>query len=144
MAVWNSTKWLLWIGLFLIPTLFLPWAIGRTWVHQHGVELETGPRKLFARAELALVSAIVVASVIWNLLQSQFMPHTVALGSVVLALGGMMALSVWVETYCRQISGKMCEPRRTWRDSRALALCIFSMATVVQILLDRLQTVATQ
>lgn len=144
MAVWNSIKWLLWIGVFLVPTLFLPWAIARTWVHQHKVELETSPRKLFDRAELSLLSVVLAGSVVWNLLQSQFVPHTIALGSVLLAFGGMMALTVWVETYCRQVSNGPCEPTRTWRDSRALALCVFSVATVVQILLDRLQTVAAQ
>lgn len=144
MVVWDSIKWLLWIGVFLVPILILPWAIARTWVHQHKMELETSPRKLFARAELSLLSVVSAGSVIWNLLQSQFMPHTIALGSLLLGLGGIMALSVWVETYCRQISRDMCDPKRTWRDSRALALCVFSMATVVQILLDRLQTVTTR
>jgi hypothetical protein len=144
MAVWYSIKWLLWIGLTLIPTLFLPWALSRTWVHQHRVELEASPRKLFVRGELGLISAILAGSVIWNLLQSEFVLHTIALGSILLAFSGIMALTVWVECYCRESSREMCEPGRIWRDSRDLALCVLSVATVVQILLDRLGTVVTR
>lgn len=144
MLGWNSLKWLLWISLYLIPVVFLPWAISRTWVYQHGKDLYFKPQQLFQRGELGLPSLILASSVIWNLLQSQFMPHTVALGSVIIGLSGIMAVTVWVETYCRQASGGDQRPERAWRDSRNLALLVFSMAAVLEILLDRFAKVVGQ
>jgi len=87
---------------------------------------------------------VLACSVIWNLLQSQFTPYTVALGSVIMGLSGIMAVSVWVETYCRQSSGGDQRPERGWRDSRNLALLVFSMAAVLEILLDRFAKVVGQ
>lgn len=143
MTIWYSVRWLIWIAAFLVPVFFLPWAISRAWMHQHGVQIQASPRSFFARGELAVLSVVLACSVIWNLLQSEFMPHTIALGAIVLAIAGIMALSVWVECYCRQNSQKRRDPDRGWRDSRNLALCVFSVATVLQILLDRLQRVVT-
>ncbi len=89
------------------------------------------------RPELGLVGLVVVISVIWNLLQSQFMPQTIAVAAVLLAVIGTMAGDVWIEDYCRQSTGTACNPERTWRDSRNLAFLVFSMALVVEVLLDR-------
>jgi len=130
-------KWLMWISLYVIPLVFLPWAISHAWAHQHRRQLALKPQQLFQRGELGLPSLILASSVIWNLLQSQFTPHTVALGSVILGMSGTMAVTVWVETYCRQASGSDSRPERAWRDSRSLALLVFSMAAVMEILLDR-------
>jgi hypothetical protein len=70
------------------------------------------------------------------------MPHTVGLASVLLALAGIMAASVWVETGCRESTEIKCYPERAWRDSRNLTLLVFSMAAVMEILLDRFAKVA--
>jgi hypothetical protein len=78
---------------------------------------------------------------IWDVLRSTFAPQTIAAASVLLAMGGIMAMTVWVETYCRQHSGTDWHPQRAWRDSRSLALFVFSMAAVLEILLDRLSRV---
>ena len=144
MTGWTSLKWLLWISLYLIPVVFLPWAISHVWAYQHSKELPLEPQQLFRRGELGLPSLILASSVIWNLLQSQFTAHTIALGSVIIGLCGIMAVTVWVETYCRQASGNDLRPERAWRDSRSLALLVFSMAAVLQILLDRFATVVRQ
>jgi hypothetical protein len=141
MTNWDSTKWLMWIGLYLIPTIFLPWALSRSWIHQHGFALQISPKQLFKRGELGLLGLVLSSSAIWNLLQSQFAPQTRALGAVTLALSGIMSLSVWVESYCRSASGTDFHPARAWRDSRALALLVFSMVAVVEMLLDRLAKV---
>jgi hypothetical protein len=142
MPSWTSFKWLMWIGLYLVPVVFLPWATSRAWVDQHGDKVPVGPKNLFQRGELGLISLVLVSSVIWDLLQSEFMPHTIALGGVLLALSGVMAVNVWVETYCRQSSRIRWTPARAWRDSRNLALMVFSVAAVVEILLDRFAKVA--
>src|SRR5258706_15692601 len=91
-----------------------------SWAPQHVRELRPRPRQLFQRGELGLVGLVVVISVIWNLLQSQFMQQTIALAAVLLAMMGTMAGDVWIETYCRQSTGTACDSRRTWRDSRNL------------------------
>ena len=144
MPDWTSLKWLGWISLYLIPVVFLPWALSRAWVHQHGADLRLRPKQLFQRGELGLLGLILSSSVIWNLLQSQFTPYTIALGAVLMALAGTMAASVWVETYCRESGLKSSNPKRAWRDSRNLALLVFTMAAVMEILLDRFAKVAGQ
>ena len=137
-----SVKWVVWIGLYLVMGVFVPWATALSWAHQHGSELRPRPRQLFQRGELGLIGLVVVISVIWNLLQSQFMQQTIAVATVLLALIGTMAGDVWIEAYCRQSTGTACNHERTWRDSRNLAFLVFSMAVVVEILLDRFSKVA--
>jgi len=144
MRDWTSLKWLFWVGLYVVPVVFLPWAISRTWVHQHGRDLQLTPLRFYKRGELGLPSLILAISAIWNLLQSPFQHNTVALGAVILGLSGMMAAAVWVETYCRQASGTDWHPERAWRDSKSLALLVFSTAAVMQILLDRVAKVVAQ
>jgi hypothetical protein len=142
MAEWMSVKWLLWISLYLVLGVFVPWATALAWAHQHGSDLRPRPRQLFQRGELGLVGLVLVISVIWDLLQSQYMPQTRALGAVLLAVIGTMAGAVWIETYCRQSTGMASNPERAWRDSRNLAFLVFSVAVVVEILLDRFAKVA--
>ena len=144
MTGWSSLKWPLWITLNVIPVVFLPWALSRAWAYQHGKNLSLGPKQLFRRGELGIVSLVLAISVVWNSLESQFMPHTIALGSVIMALAGIMAANVWVETYCRQSCGTDWHPERAWQDSKNLAFLVFSMAAVMEILLDRLAKVVTQ
>ena len=105
MADWMSLKWLLWISLYLILGVFVPWAASLAWADQHGSVLRPRPKQLFERGELGLISLVLGISVIWDLLQSQYMPQTRALGSVLLALSGTMAAAVWIETYCRNATG---------------------------------------
>jgi hypothetical protein len=138
-----SVKWVVWIGLYLVMGVLVPWATALSWAHQHGSELRPRPRQLFQRGELGLIGLVVVISVIWNLLQSQFMQQTIAVATVLLALIGTMSGDVWIESYCRQSTGTVCNHERTWRDSRNLAFLVFSMAVVVEILLDRFSKVAT-
>ena len=144
MAGWTSTKWLLWIGLYVIPGICLPWAIARTWNHQHDAAGRFTLKQLFRRGELGLLSLILTSSVIWDLLQSQFTPYSVALGSIILAVIGIMAVNVWVETFCRQHSGTDWRPERAWRDSRNLGLLVLSMSAVMEVLLDRFSKVVSQ
>ena len=142
MAGWTF-KWLFWIALYLVPVILLPWAMAHSWNQQHDGAARFSPRDLLKRGELGLLSLVLASSVIWDLLQSQFTPHTRALASILLAVGGVMAVNVWIETYCRQHSGTDWHPERAWRDSRNMALLVFSMAAVMQILLDRFAKVVT-
>lgn len=142
MADWMSLKWLLWISLYLILGVFVPWATSLAWAHQHGSALRPRPAQLFQRGELGLVGLVLGISVIWDLLQSQYMLHTRALGSVLLAVSGTMAGAVWIETYWRHATGMRWNPERAWRDSRNLAFLVFSVAAVIEILLDRFAKVA--
>jgi len=87
---------------------------------------------------------VLAISVIWDLQKSQYMPTTIALGSVLLSMAGIMAVSVWIETYCRRATGTDFSPERAWRDSRSLALLVFSMAWVTEILVDRFAKVVGQ
>jgi hypothetical protein len=132
----------LWISLYLVLGVFVPWATALAWAHQHGSDLRPRPRQLFQGGELGLVGLVLVISVIWDLLQSQYMPQTRALGAVLLAVIGTMAGAVWIETYCRHATGMASNPERAWRDSRNLAFLVFSVAVVVEILLDRFAKVA--
>ena len=99
------------------------------------------PKQLFERGELGLIGLVLVISVIWDLLRSPYMPQTIALGSVLLAVSGTMAGTVWIETYCRQSTGVSNNPE-AWRDSRNMAFLVFSMAIVIEILLERFAKVA--
>ena len=134
---WASAKWLLWIGLYLTLGIFMPWVMTRAWAHLHHSNMRPRPGQLFRQGELGLVSLVLAISVIWDLQKSQYMPTTIALGSVLLSMTGIMAVSVWIETYCRRATGTDFSPERAWRDSRSLTLLVFSLSMVSEILLDR-------
>jgi hypothetical protein len=93
---------------------------------------------------LGLVGLVLVIPAIWEALQSQFMPPTIVLACVLLGVGGAMAGMVWVECYCRQTTGEACYRGRVWRDSRNIAILVFSMVAVIEILLDRFAKVVSQ
>src|ERR1700686_3618134 len=143
MADWISLKWLCWISLFMVLGVFVPWATSLACAPQHGINFRPRIRQLFQRGELGLVGLVLAISVIWNFLQSAYMPQTIAVGSVLLAVVGTMTGAVWIETYCRQTTGAVCRDERTWRDSRNLAFLVLTMAVVIEILMDRLSKVAT-
>jgi hypothetical protein len=136
-ADWMAAKWLLWIGLYLVLGIGVPWALTRAWAQQHQSTLQPRLRQVFQHAELGLVGLMLAISVIWDLQKSQYAPSTIALGSVFLAMTGIMSASVWIESYCRRSTGTRFTPDRAWRDSRNLAFLVFSLAVVTEILLDR-------
>lgn len=136
-ADWTSAKWLLWISLYVGFGIVLPRVMTLAWAHQHHSTMRPSLKHVFEHGELGLVSLMLAISVIWDLQRSQYTSYTVALGSVFLALTGIMAGAVWVEAYCRRFSGIRFTSERAWRDSRNLALLVFSLALVTEILLDR-------
>ena len=144
MTSWASLKWLLWISLYLILGVFVPWATALAWSHQHRSDLQLRPRQLFQRGELGLVGLVLVIPVIWDLLQSQYTIHTRGLGSVLLAVTGIMAGAVWIESHCRNVTGTDFNRERGWKDSKKMAFLVLSMGGVIGILLDRLTKVAAQ
>jgi hypothetical protein len=141
-ADWTSAKWFLWIALYVGLGILLPWVMTRAWAQQHQSPLRPRLRQVFAHGELGLVSLMLAISVIWDLQKSQYTSYTIALGSVFLAMTGIMAGAVWVEAYCRRSTGIRFTSERAWRDSRNLALLVFSLAMVTEILLDRFVRVA--
>ena len=56
-------------------------------------------------------------------------------------MSGIMAASVWVETYCREATNSQLDLRRSWVASRNLSLLVFSISIVTEVLLDRLTKV---
>jgi hypothetical protein len=99
------------------------------WAHQHRTTMRPGLKQIFQHGELGLVSLMLAISVIWDLQKSHYSSYTVAIGSVFLAMTGIMAGAVWVEAYCRRASGTRFTSERAWRDSRNLALLVFSLAS---------------
>ena len=143
-ADWMAAKWSLWIALYLILGIGVPWAMARAWAQQHRSTIHPGLKQLFQHGELGLVGLMLAISVIWDLQKSNYTPHTIALGSVFLVMPGIMAGAVWIESYCRLGTGTPFTAERAWRDSRNLAFLVFSLALVTEILLDRFAKVATQ
>lgn len=143
-ASWGQLKWLLWISLYVTLGVFVPSFMTRAWAHRRRRSVSPHPKRLFQHGELGLASLWLAISVIWNLQASQLLPHTVALGSILLAFSGIMASAVWIESYCRQATGEGNDCTRAWRDSRNMTFLVLSMAAVTEILLDRYAKVAVQ
>jgi hypothetical protein len=143
-ADWMAAKWASWICLYVILGIAVPWAMTRAWAHQHQTVLKPSLKELFKHGELGLVGLMLAISVIWDLQKSQYSAHTIALGSVFLAMTGIMSGAVWIESYCRRSTGIRFTPERAWRDSRSLAFLVFSLAAMTEILLDRFAKVAGQ
>ena len=136
-----SMNWIWWLVLYGTVVIALPWTLVKAWSRRHQKELSSKLSQVFGRGELGLIGLVIAASAIWDLQKSAFSFMTVVLGSVLLALAGMMAANVWVEHYCRQSTGTRNDPARSWRDARDIALLVFSIAMVTEMLLDRLSKV---
>jgi hypothetical protein len=141
MASLSSAKWIWWLALYGMMGVMVPWALVSAWIHQRDTAWKPTVREIFKQGELGLVGLILAASVIWDLQKSSFTFVTIAVGSILLALSGIMAANVWVETYCRKTTTTRHDPARSWRDSRNLAFLVFSIAMVAETLLDRLAKV---
>ncbi|HKN33697.1 MAG TPA: hypothetical protein VJX16_10695 [Terriglobales bacterium] len=141
MPEWITAKWLWWAGLYLALGVLLPWSMTRSWARRRHKDFKPTPSRLFRRGELGLLSLLLALSVIWDLQRSGFSPPMVAVGSVLLAMSGIMAASVWVETYCREATNSQLDLRRSWVASRNLSLLVFSISIVTEVLLDRLTKV---
>jgi hypothetical protein len=144
MPEWITAKWLWWAGLYLALGVFLPWSMTRRWARQHEKDFRPGPSRLFRRGELGLLSLLLALSAIWDFGRSGFSTTMVAVGSGLLAMSGIMAASVWVETYCRDATSSHLDLRRSWVASRNLSWLVFSISIVTEILLDRLTKVVHQ
>jgi hypothetical protein len=142
MTDWSSVKWLWWMSLYLGVGLAIPWIMTRAWAHQHGSPARLTAKQLFARGELGLVGLTLAISVIWKVQTSPYSTATIAVGSILLAVAGIMAVAVWIESHCRQSAEVANDPQRAWRDSLSLATFVFCLAIGVEILLDRLAQVS--
>lgn len=140
----TAAKWVSWVVLYLILGIFVPWALTQAWAQQHKTATRPQFKQLLQHGELGLVGLMLAIATIWDLQKSQYSSHTIALGSVFLGMTGIMSGSVWVEAYCRRITGIRYTPQRMWRDSRSLVFLVFSLALVTEILLDRFAKVAAQ
>jgi hypothetical protein len=129
------------LALYLLFGMLVPVAMARAWMRKSGQERLIHVQDLFGRGELGLLGLALTVPIIWDIQRSTYAPQTIAAGSVLLGITGMMAAAVWVESYCRTLTGTRNEPRRAWRDSRNLAFFIFTMAGVAEILLYRLARV---
>jgi hypothetical protein len=143
-TAWVPLKVVLWVGLYIIFGIFVPLLMARAWGKQHGCSVQNHPKQLFQRGELGLAGLWLAISALWNLQSSQFLPHTVALGSILFAFSGIMAGAVWIESHCRQSTGMALSGNRSWRDSRSMLFLVLSMAAVTEILLDRYTKVMAQ
>jgi hypothetical protein len=135
---WTFVKWFWWIGLYVGISLVIPWIMTRAWAQLHASSVRPNATQLFGRGELGLVGATLGVSAIWNIQTSQYSAVTIAVGSILVAIGAVMALAVWIESHCRQSAATAYNPQRAWRDSFVLAAFVFSLAIGVEILLDRL------
>lgn len=140
----TAMKWVSWVVLYLVLGIFVPWALTQAWAQQHKTATPLQLKQLLQHGELGLLGLMLAISIIWDLQKSQYSSHTIALGSVFLGMTGIMSGSVWVEAYCRRITGIRYTPERMWRDSRSLAFLVFSLALVTEILLDRFAKVTAQ
>jgi hypothetical protein len=140
-ADWTSAKWLGWIGLYVGLGLVVPWVMTRIWAHKYGSKVRPNAKQLFQRGELGLIALILAISVIWDVQKSQYSSETIAVASISLAIAGIMAVAVWIESHCRQSGALPDDKQRAWWDSSSLAFFVFSMAIGVEVLLDRIAKV---
>lgn len=136
-----TARWIWWLALYAMAVILVPWVLVNAWMHQHKEKLRPKLSEMFQRAELGLVSVVFATAAIWDLRRSSYTFATVAAGSVLLGLCGVMAANLWVEHYCRSTTGARLGTERSWCDSRDIALLVFSVSTVAEMLIDRLAKV---
>ena len=124
-----------------MAVIIVPWVLVRSWMRQQGENQRPKLKNMFQRAELGLVSIIFATAAIWDLQRSSYTFATIAAGSVLLGLCGVMAANVWVEHYCRDATGARLGIDRSWHDSRDIAMLVFSVTLVSEMLIDRLARV---
>jgi hypothetical protein len=139
----SSARWIWWLLLYWMALILVPRALVHAWTHQYGKGLKPKIHEIFQRGELGMLSMVFSTAAIWNLQRSSFTFASVAIGSVLLGVSGVMGVNVWVEHYCRSATAYRLSPGRSWKDSRDIALLVFSIATVVEMLIDRLTKISS-
>lgn len=133
MHAWFPTEAVWWLGLYGGCGVCLPWLL--RWTQKGRLGLDTTPRRLFQRGELGLFGVFLAISVILDLQRSNVPSAFGAANSVVLAIAGLMAGSVWLEDYSRSEEGLANQDERTWVDSQRLLFLVFSLAFTTEVLL---------
>src|SRR5919198_6435666 len=83
------------LALYLLFGMFVPVAMARAWMRKSGQERRIHIQDLFGRGELGLLSLALTVPIIWDLQKSAYAPQTIASGSVLVGITGMMAAAVW-------------------------------------------------
>ena len=124
-----------------MAVIIVPWVLVRSWMRQQGENQRPKLKNMFQRTELGLVSIIFATAAIWDLQRSSYTFATIAAGSILLGLCGVIAANVLVEHYCRDATGARLGIDRSWHDSRDIAMLVFSVTLVSEMLIDRLARV---
>src|SRR5260370_18361554 len=102
------------MGVAVSVGIVVPGAVSRAWGHQHHSPLRPRLRQVFQNGELGLVGLMLAISVIWDLQKSEYTSDTIALGSVFLAMAGIMAGAVWVWLYFPRPTGTPFRSGQAW------------------------------
>jgi hypothetical protein len=130
------------VGLFLVLGIIGPWALARLWLARRGSSHRVTFTNLFGRGELGLVSLGLAAAVIWDVSEAPFPNPLIYAISFVVAAVGVAAASSWIITYCRAAGlGAHDDSARTFRESRSMAFLTFSVALVIEVLLEHAKVV---
>jgi hypothetical protein len=126
-----------WIGINVVLGVFGPLIVGYLFadfaVHPPKLTL----RKFYSKGELAFASLLIALTVIVDVLKSHFAAQTAELLVVSLGFFAFIAAQTWAVPLCIDLV-KKDEVRwsKVWRRSWLVALMIFSIGTVTEILLE--------
>lgn len=125
-----------WIGINILLGVFGPLIVGYFFT-----EFDTHPpkltlRKFYSKGELAFASLLIALSVIVDVLKSHFAPNTIQLLVASLAVFAVIAAQTWAVPLCRDLVNGDVRWSKVWRRSWLVALMIFGIGAVTEILLE--------
>ena len=134
MLNWQEIAW--WIGINIVLGVFGPLIIGYLFVDLTVAPPKLALRTFYGKGELAFGSLLIALSVIVDVRKSNFGLRTVQLIIGALAVFGFIAAQTWAVPLCVDLvaTGKV-EWDKVWKRSWIVALLIFSVGIVTEILL---------
>jgi hypothetical protein len=127
-----------WAGINIVIGVFGPLIVGRLFVRYNVNKPHITLRQFYEKGELGLAGLLIALSVIFDVEKSAFTTQTTRLAVFCLYFLAAASAYTWAVPLCNNLAKTPVRWRKVWRDSSRIALMVFSIGLVTEIILETL------
>jgi hypothetical protein len=135
MGPWKTIAY--WIGINIVLGIFAPVIVGRSFTQFNVKPPKITLRQFYSKGELAFASLLIALSVIVDVIKSNFNASTIQLVVGFLAVFALISAETWAIPLCNELVKAEVKWSKVWRRSWLVAVMVFSICVVTEILLER-------
>jgi hypothetical protein len=135
MGPWKTIAY--WIGINIVLGIFAPVIVGRSFTQFNVKPPKITLRQFYSKGELAFASLLIALSVIVDVIKSNFNASTIQSVVGFLAVFALISAETWAIPLCNELVKAEVKWSKVWRRSWLVAVMVFSICVVTEILLER-------